>query len=682
VHERAVRRMGARERDGPRQPGFVPVATPGEQTSGAADGDAECEAWGRVIAGSEGICDLAAHDEEKTHEDAADDTPIEHIACFEEARPVPGVGAQEIDEACSDGAVWEVVARSLEERVKNFGAEHGRERDDEGPVEQIAPIAAISTTEDETNDDGDPIAKHRRDDVCVHGLTEGLEEDGIHRRLLPSWTAPNKRHGLFDSVFTGKAKVQMASSLLLLVSGALLALANPQIVSVEGEVADVLTRRTAAGTEMWASTLVTGGRRLTRILAPQGAADVETLRVPKGAVFVDACPPSAEQKAVGDAGLSADEFHFVDESGLVAEGGRRVIAARPLTSVADPSVLFVADLCPRALAGEIRVPVSEGILVRARDSTTTTLPFDHRARAFSGRVHRGLRPARSYAAAVSVYAPRLFDVDVDGDGVRDLVVAHEERVVVFARRAGRLDPKPLVEIDLMHALGENMSAEHDLRILVDDVDGDRRADMLVGVTTGALPERSSTWLLTSGTAPFAQRSKLVDGTGLVAPIAVVVREGAPRVLFSEVDTSMISLGAVLLSGSVDVKTALREPTGARQSGPTLAAAVDVRRARMVGALPIADVDLDGDGLSDLLDLGIPGRAIIYRGTSVGYESRPHVDLRVPGFTHVVSLPHERAIVLVGAPAGAGTRRTTEVAIVRGTEDDRRGPSARKRAPGR
>jgi hypothetical protein len=338
-------------------------------------------------------------------------------------------------------------------------------------------------------------------------------------------------------------------------------------------------------------------------------------------------------------------------------------------SVADPASLFVADLCPRVLAGELRIPVPAGILIRAPDGTTTTLPFDHRARAFSGRVHRGLRPARTYAAAVSVYAPRLFDVDVDGNGTLDFVVAHEERVVVFARRADRrLDPQPWVTIDLIDTLGLQTAEEQDLRVLVDDVDGDRRADMLIGVSTGALPERSATFMLASKDAPFAAKTKLVEGSGLVAPVSIVTRSLEPRVLFSEIDTSMMSLGAVLLSGSVDVKTALRAPTGARTSGPTLAAAVDVRRARMVGALPVADVDLDGDGISDLLDLGIPGRAFIYRGTAEGYESRPIVDLSVPVFTHVVSLPLERSIVLVGAPSGRGTRRSTKVAIVHGVHD--------------
>lgn len=443
---------------------------------------------------------------------------------------------------------------------------------------------------------------------------------------------------------------------------ALLALASSDAEHhvVKGAVVDVLAVRTSpaptAVIELWASVGSSKGRHLERLF-PAAGAGARVVAVPRTATFVSACRDAS----------GAETLHFVDDQGVVNAAGTRVLSARPLTRVPDPAQLFVADLCPRALDGELRLPVEEGVLVAARDGVSTTLPFDHRARAFSGRMHRGFRPARTYAAAVSLYAPRLYDVDVDGDGALDLVVSHEERMVVFPRRGGRLVKEPLVEIDLGRALGLKSVEDVDLRTLVGDVDGDRRADLVIGVTAGALPERSATWLLSTarGGAPLGARAQILEGEGLIAPLAIVTRRTAPHVLFADVDTSMMSLGAVLLSGSVDVQTSLRDATGARRKGPVLGAAVDVRRARMVGALPIADVDLDGDGVSDLFDVGIPGRAFVYRGTPDGYESAPAFELSVPTFEHIVSLKDERTIVLVGAHDTRSSGSSTRVAIVRG-----------------
>ena len=461
----------------------------------------------------------------------------------------------------------------------------------------------------------------------------------------------------------------------LLAALVLVATSDAEHHVVKGAVVDVLPRHTStaadAAVELWASVGTSKGRHLERLF-PSTGEGARLVAVPRTATFVAACPDAA----------GVDVLQFVDDRGVVAADGARVLTTRPLTRVPDPAQLFVADLCPRALPGEMRLPVEEGVLVRAPDGATTTLPFDHRARAFSGRMHRGFRPARTYAAAVSLYAPRLYDVDVDGDGALDLVVSHEERMVVFPRRDGKLSKDLLVEIDLVRALGLKSVDDVDLRTLVGDVDGDRRADLVIGVTAGALPERSSTWLLSTarGGAPLGARAQVLDGEGLIAPLAVVTRRGAPHVLFADVDTSMMSLGAVLLSGSVDVQTSLRDASGARRKGPVLGAAVDVRRARMVGALPIADVDLDGDGVSDLFDVGIPGRAFVYRGTAEGYETSPAFELSVPTFEHIVSLKDERVIVLVGSPDVRSSLASTRVAIVRGERftrrDDARGPRER------
>ena len=83
-----------------------------------------------------------------------------------------------------------------------------------------------------------------------------------------------------------------------------------------------------------------------------------------------------------------------------------------------------------------------------------------------------------------------------------------------------------------------------------------------------------------------------------------------------------------------------------------------------GALPVVTVDLDGDGLTDLLDLGQPGRAALHRGTKTGFADEPSESWSIPRFVHVVALPRVRTVVLVGQPR----RGKTEIAWI--------GPTAR------
>src|SRR5205085_12501658 len=137
--------------------------------------------------------------------------------------------------------------------------------------------------------------------------------------------------------------------------------------------------------------------------------------------------------------------------------------------------------------------------------------------------HRGLRPDRGYSEALSLYGPKLVDADVDGDGDTDLVGIREGNITVWLRGAGaanceavldfdcassargkggNLNEAPVVDSDIGRKIGAGDDA--DLRIRILDVDGDGKSDAVIGVTRGAVPEKSEAWAVSSAKAPFSQ----------------------------------------------------------------------------------------------------------------------------------------------------------------------------------
>lgn len=413
-------------------------------------------------------------------------------------------------------------------------------------------------------------------------------------------------------------------------------------VSIPGVAVDALYVG-GASPEIWVSTSEQGHRRLVRL----DARDLKTrasVPVAAGALFMDACPlPSAK----------GDQVVLQDAAGLTDVDGDRLLEGRALFTVPDAGALFAAELCGKsgAARGELRVLVVEGIAVK-RAGVTRTLPVTHQGRAFSGRVHRGLRPERGYDAALSLYAPRAVDLDLDGDGELDLALVHEGRVTVFRRVGGELSATPLVSRDLAAAVGAGDDA--DLRVRLADIDGDRRAEAVVGVTRGAVPEKSEAFLVVGERMPLSSSRLLWRKDGLVAPIGTRGR----ALVVAEVDTSLVSLSGVLLTGKVPLRVRVGEGASL-----TLTAKADVRAGRMDGAMPVVSVDFDSDGTADLLDLGEPGRAALHLGIKDGFALDPATVWQVPAFVHVVAMPELPGVALIGAPRGA----RTQVAVVRSTE---------------
>ena len=110
----------------------------------------------------------------------------------------------------------------------------------------------------------------------------------------------------------------------------------------------------------------------------------------------------------------------------------------------------------------------------------------------------------------------------------------------------------------------------------------------------------------------------------------------------------MALSGVVLTGKVPFE--LRRGDQALMTLPTVA---DVRAGRVDGALPVADVDLDGDGRLDVVDLGEPGRAVWWRGDG-GAGATSTSSLSIPRLDRAIGAPGLRRVVLIGRSGKKGT----------------------------
>jgi hypothetical protein len=221
------------------------------------------------------------------------------------------------------------------------------------------------------------------------------------------------------------------------------------------------------------------------------------------------------------------------------------------------------------------------------------------------------------------------------------------RVVVNRRENGVLAPAPTAELDLASKVS---AGDADLRVRFVDVDGDKRLDALVGVTRGAIPETSAAWsVLSTADAPFSRAAQLWSRDGLSAPLDVQPKRG---MVVAEVDTSLVSLSAVVITGRLPLRVSVGQGRGAALETQ---AKIDVRKGQMEGALPVVSVDFDGDGVPDLLDLGEPGEAKLHQGTADGFSRDVAKSWDVPRSAQVVAVPSLPGVLLIGEPSKGKTR---------------------------
>jgi FG-GAP-like repeat len=236
------------------------------------------------------------------------------------------------------------------------------------------------------------------------------------------------------------------------------------------------------------------------------------------------------------------------------------------------------------------------------------------------------RLIRDYALQLIYRLPQLAVHDFNGDGRADLIAAWQDHLAVYGQdAAGRFPQEPSRTFHLnMRTEDERTLRLVQISPLIEDINGDGRADLILTKMTGRLTDRrivTSVYLNRAGNlAPqpdvrvehdgFASTllAKDLNGDGrrdLVVPVVKIgVRNLVSNLLTNRVDVSL--LAHLYRDGGIF--------TAAPDWTRSFSYQIDMSDGVMLqGIWPNVEGDFDGDGKADLLVAG-NDEVAVYRGT--------------------------------------------------------------------
>jgi hypothetical protein len=226
------------------------------------------------------------------------------------------------------------------------------------------------------------------------------------------------------------------------------------------------------------------------------------------------------------------------------------------------------------------------------------------------------RLIKDYALQLIYRLPQLFVRDFNGDGRADLIAAWQNHVAVYLQGStGRLaqEPSQTFYFDV------RTEQERTLRLvniapLIEDLDGDGRADLILTKMTGRITDRrivTSVYFNRTGSLP-AQPHTRVEHDGFATTLLAQDLNGDGRrdLVFPVAKIGVRNLIRNLLTDRADISLLAhlyREP-GTYHSTPdwtrNFSYQIDMSDGVMLqGMWPNLDGDFDGDGKADLLVAG-------------------------------------------------------------------------------
>lgn len=221
--------------------------------------------------------------------------------------------------------------------------------------------------------------------------------------------------------------------------------------------------------------------------------------------------------------------------------------------------------------------------------------------------------------------PKLSLGDVDGDGRLDIVSATRHEIRVFLRREDGTYP---FEPDRLLPLRRVTPRDHirgsgGVASEVKDIDGDGRLDLLIAHVQGSFTDattvttihmnRDGGWHLDAPDQTL--RAEKTLGSSALYDID---GDGHQELLRIELKFSLFELVELLLSREVDARISLQRFDG-RAFAPEpwmkkkLSVPLSFDTFRPRGFIPVANVDLNGDGLRDLVTSGDGDSLDVYLG---------------------------------------------------------------------
>jgi FG-GAP-like repeat len=262
-----------------------------------------------------------------------------------------------------------------------------------------------------------------------------------------------------------------------------------------------------------------------------------------------------------------------------------------------------------------------------------------------GREHRLIR---DYALQLIYRLPQLVVRDFDGDGRADLIAAWQDHVAVYLQGATASFPQ---EPSLTFHLNMRTEQERTRRLvqlspLIEDLDGDGRADLILTKMTGRLTDRrlvTSVYLNRVGNLPPQPDVQIAhDGFATTLLIKDVNGDGKQDLLFPVVKIGVRNLIRNLLTDRAEVSLLghpYRDP-GIYASTPDWTRSynyqIDLSDGLMLeGGWPNIDGDFDGDGKTDLLIAGNDEVAVYLASPGTLFAREPAARMAVKSSSHVL-----------------------------------------------
>jgi hypothetical protein len=258
------------------------------------------------------------------------------------------------------------------------------------------------------------------------------------------------------------------------------------------------------------------------------------------------------------------------------------------------------------------------------------------------------RLIRDYALQMIYRLPHVRVWDFNRDGRADLVVAWQDHVAVYLQEASGQFPR---EPSQTFYFGLRTEQERTLRLvqispLIEDLNADGRADLILTKTTGRITDRrllTSVYLNRAGNLPAQPNVRLEhDGFATTLLTKDLNGDGKPDLLFPVVKIGVRNLIRNLLTDRAEVSLLVhlyRDP-GLYANTPdwsrSFSYEIDLSDGVVLqGAWPNLDGDFDGDGKADLLIVGNDEIVVYLASPGTQFSRDPATRMAVKSSSHVI-----------------------------------------------